>query len=149
MSALLEKSDTVIPTEEDTKLATESSRILASKPRGVPLRVRLEDGQVLVLPKAATRLLSHLLDEMGRGNAVTVIPYHAELTTQEAADFLNVSRPYLIQLLEQKVIPFRKVGSHRRVRFRDLNEYKKRIDAERTSALDELTSQAQELGMGY
>lgn len=78
-----------------------------------------------------------------------LIPIHAELTTQEAADILNVSRPFLIKLIESSEIPCRKVGRHRRIRFEDLMNYKQQIDSARMQALDELASQAQELNMGY
>ena len=101
------------------------------------------------LPVSALRLLVDVLTEIGEGNAVSVIPIHAELTTQDAADVLNVSRPFLVQLLEKGDMPFHKIGTHRRVRYQDVIAYKKRIDAERRKALDELAAQAQELGMGY
>jgi excisionase family DNA binding protein len=76
-------------------------------------------------------------------------PVHTELTTQPAADFLNVSRPYLIGLLEGKKLSSRKVGTHRRVLFKDLVEHKNSVDGKRSEALDELAKQAQDLGLGY
>jgi len=138
-----------VPSERDAQLATESSRILAARSSQEALRVQLEDGQTLTLPYAATRLLRYLLTEMAEGNAVTLIPIHAEMTTQEAADYLNVSRPYMIGLLESGTIPFRKVGTHRRVKFFDVKGYKDEIDKKRLQTLDELARQAQELNMGY
>lgn len=139
----------MVPSEQDAQLATESSRILAARSSQEALSVQLEDGQTLTLPYAATRLLRYLLTEMAEGNAVTLIPIHAEMTTQEAADYLNVSRPHLIGLLESDAIPYRKVGTHRRVKFSDVKRYKDDIDKKRLQVLDELTRQAQELDMGY
>ena len=149
MNMMTAKTDAVVPTEADAVIAEEASRILASLMQGDALRVHLDDGRDLVLPRAAARLLVHLLTEMADGNAVTLIPVHAEMTTQDAADFLNVSRPFLVGLLESGAIPFRKVGTHRRIRFQDVKGYRDRIDAERERTLDELAAQAQELGMGY
>ncbi len=148
MSGLLERPGTVIPSNEDAELAASASRALARASKDI-LHVRLENGEDLALPKAVTRLLSHLLIEMAQGNAVTVIPIHAELTTQQAADFLNVSRPHLISLIEAGQIPHHRVGTHRRVRFSDVCDYKDRFAAARANAMDELAKQAQEQGFGY
>ena len=144
-----------IPSEAEATLSQESSRILAnclqhSSPTQ-KLRIEDENGneKILEIPKSAYQLLIDILQEMALGNAVTLIPVHAELTTQEAADLLNVSRPYLVKLLESKQIPFHKVGRHRRIRFEDLMNYKNQIDSDRMQALDELAAQAQELDMGY
>jgi excisionase family DNA binding protein len=84
---------------------------------------------------------------MGRGNTVTVIPIHAELTTQEAADMLSISRPSLIQMLDEGKIDYRKVGTHRRVRFESLMGYKRKVHAERLAALNELAAYDQEIGI--
>ena len=147
MTKLLERP--VLPSQQDAELANEASRTLSMLKHGDhELRVHL-NGQVLRLPKAAVDLLYHVLTEMAQGNAVTIIPVHAELTTQEAADHLNVSRPYLIRLLEEGKIPFRMVGTHRRVRFSDLETYRSKAEEERQQAMEALAEQAQKLGMGY
>ena len=108
----------------EAKIAQESSRALARVQPDRELRVNLGNGDTVPLPKAAARLLTYLLTEMGEGNAVTLIPIHAELTTQEAADYLRVSRPYLIGLLEKGAVRHHKVGTHRRVVFADLKRFK-------------------------
>ena len=139
----------VSPTDQDSTLARESSRQLVRFAKR-NLRVRIADSnEEVTLPAVAVRLLVDLLSEMAEGNAVTLIPIHAELTTQQAADFLAVSRPFLVKLLEDKQIPFRKVGTHRRVLFRDLMAFKRAIDQKRLETLDELAAQGQELHLGY
>ena len=145
----------VIPTPHDVALAEASSRGLAqhlpARPADVQLRL-VEDGQeteVVTVPAAALTLLLQLLQEMARGHAVTLLPLHTELTTQQAAEVLNVSRPFLVRLLEDGQIPYRKVGTHRRVQLHDVLAYKARTDTDRRTALDELTAEAQRLGLGY
>jgi excisionase family DNA binding protein len=113
------------------------------------LHVRMEDGSELELPRAATAMLVSIMTEMAHGNAVTIYPVHAELTTQEAANLLNVSRPYLSKLLDSGKIPHHKVGTHRRVKFKDLESFRFAFNATRETAMQELARQAQELGMGY
>lgn len=151
------------PTETESRMALESSRRLGPVVADLAAPGAAEDiaAQVVVqikgrpaggpmeIPLAALKLLGVILAEMARGNAVTLTSVHAELTTQEASDLLHVSRPYLIKLLDEGAIPHRKVGRHRRIRFDDLMAYKRRTDAARSEALDELVLQAQELGMGY
>jgi len=90
-----------------------------------------------------------MLQKMQQGTTFSLIPIHNELTTQEAADLLNVSRPYLINLLKEGKIPYRNVGTKRRILAKDIIRYKKAIDKKRYKALEELTKQAQELDMGY
>jgi excisionase family DNA binding protein len=154
MPALIPKNfQTVSPSETDAKLALESSRLLATHKLGKrsSVRIRLDNDQaeVITVPASALRLFLHLLTEMSQGNAVTLIPTHAELTTQQAADLLNVSRPYVVKLLDDGKIPCRTVGKYRRVRFDDLMAYKRKDDEVRAKVLDQLTTEAQELGMGY
>jgi excisionase family DNA binding protein len=144
--------EAVAPSESETELARESGRKLSPYQKN-NLRVQISGqdrpDQAITLPAPAVKLLVRILGEMASGNAVTLIPIHAELTTQQAAQMLGVSRPFLIKLLEQGQLKFRKVGTHRRILFHDLLAYKRSVDAERSKSLDELAKQAQELNMGY
>jgi excisionase family DNA binding protein len=103
----------------------------------------------VVVPREAFDLFLEVLGQMANGSAVTIVPVKAELTTQQAADMLNVSRPYLIELLESGRISFRKVGTHRRIRASDLVAFQQKDDAERKAAMDELTAEAQKHALGY
>jgi excisionase family DNA binding protein len=149
-------SETVTPSDDDSRLAEESSRRLIkylTAKRKKPLRVRIEPDsgpdEAVSIPVSAFRLLNDILTEMAKGNAVTLIPIHAELTTQQAADLLNVSRPFLVEQLEKGIIPHRKVGTHRRIFFKDVMAYKQQMDQNRLKSLEELSAIDQELGLGY
>jgi excisionase family DNA binding protein len=154
MPSLPDTIEPVAPSEKDSALAKESSRQLApllGTKKELTLQV-LKEGtpsEPVLVPMAAVRLLVHILTEMAQGNAVTLMPIHAELSTQEAADLLSVSRPFLVKLLDEGKIPSRKVGTHRRVLFSDLAAYKKQSDKERLKALEDLAADAQEANMGY
>jgi excisionase family DNA binding protein len=152
-NAALRISGPVLPVPEEVAQAQEASRALARFVAETPKeQLSIEDSAHrthVVLPRAAVLLLQGILREMAQGHAVTFIPVHAELTTQQAADLLNVSRPYLVSLLESGVIPYRKIGTRRRVLFEHLMAYKRAEDAKRMQALNELTRQAQELNLGY
>lgn len=140
-----------MPTPEETALALESSRLLsACVRRGESARLRLIDDHTdLTVPVSAVRMLVDILEQMAQGNAVSLVPVQAELTTQQAADLLNVSRPFLVKQLEAGAIPFHKVGRHRRMRFADVMAYRERLERQGTEAADALAAQAQELGLGY
>ena len=147
--------ETTAPTAADARLARESltriDQILEAGASDLRFAIRSDEqtGPEIRLPVSAVRLLKDILAEMAQGHAVTLLPVHSELTTQQASDLLNVSRPYFIGLLEAGHIPFRLVGQHRRVRLDDLLAYKRKDDEIRRRVADELTSDAQELGMGY
>jgi excisionase family DNA binding protein len=152
-SALLNSAEQFTPTAADIAAAQEAGRVLARSASGRPVHVKARDEtgkmQSFILPAAAVRLMADILGHMASGDSVTVIPVHAELTTQEAADLLNVSRPHLVKLLERGELPYHKAGTHRRVRFADLAAYRRKMKERQTAALDALVDDAQDLGLGY
>ena len=137
--------------EEAARAVEELSEFLRAHPTPTA-RVQLcaEDADQetrVVIPAVAFRFFVDVLAELANGNAVTVAPVHAELTTQQAAEILNVSRPYLVKLLDEKQIPYRRVGNRRKVLLVDLLDYKRHDDERRQEILDELTREASALGM--
>lgn len=144
-----------LPLEREVKAALEGQRALtaylATQPETQRIQIFDEKNEAhsVELPTSALRLLVDILAELAAGNAVKVVPVHAELTTQEAADLLNVSRPHLIKLLEIGDLSYHKTGKHRRVRFTDLMDYKNRRDAASEQAMTLLAEQAQALRTGY
>lgn len=151
MSCLARQSEPIFPSEGDAVLAKLSSRVLAPHLADLEgLRIRLEDGAEVVLSPSVLRLLVDMLAHISEGNAVTLIPVHAEMTTQQAADFLNVSRPFFVShVLEEGKVPYRRLGTHRRILFKDLMEYKLKTEAASRQAFRELTQQSQQLNLGY
>ncbi len=139
-----------LPTEETAREAQQAhrglSRLSAAAERHVRLEVDGAEHASVTVPRAAFDLFLEILGQMANGNAVTIVPVHAELTTQQAADLLNVSRPHLVSLLKSAALPFRMVGTHRRVLFADLAAYRQKQDAESRRAVAELSQQSQDLG---
>lgn len=136
-------------TPRETELARESSRLLAACiGKGPTARLRVIDGEdAIEVPVSALRMLVDILANMAAGNSMSLVPIHAELTTQQAADFLNVSRPYLVGLLERGELAHHKVGSHRRVYFRDLMDYRETQSKKSKEGMAELARLSQELGL--
>ena len=141
------------PGDVDAEVAERAARrirdYLASHPDGDLVEVlgEIGDDDALVIPRATAIMFAQILDLLGQGRGVQIMPREAELTTQQAADMLNVSRPYLIGLLESGQIPFRRVGRHRRITFEALMEYKRQDDLERRAAADDLADLSEELGL--
>lgn len=154
MSNVLDRLDN----KEDVELAKAAQRCIVSAldhSRVVNIAVvedgveRLDGAPLLRLPPKVLRLFADLLGTLAQGKAVTIMPKELDVTTQEAAMFLNVSRPYLVRLLDEGKIPHHKVGTHRRIRFEDVVQYKDARRKRSQNALQELVDQAQGLELGY
>jgi len=139
--------------DDEPIAATENERPVLNKIEGVLENVHHvpklvgPDGEEIELPRSVLDVLQQVVYELAHDRAVAVVPVNKELTTQEAANLLNVSRPYLIKLLEQGELPFFKVGSHRRIRLNDLLEYRKRRHEEQERAINEIAQISQEFGL--
>jgi excisionase family DNA binding protein len=107
------------------------------------------DGERIDVPESALEALRVIIEAMADGQSISLVPHDKELTSQEAADILNVSRPHLIKLLDRGELPFHRVGTHRRIRIEDVLAYRDRRDAERDAALDDLARLSEELPGGY
>lgn len=141
------------PGDVDAEIAGRTARrirdYLTSHPDEDPLEIHIEvgNGEVLVIPRAGAAMLAQAFSIIEGGGGVALVPSDAQLTTQQAADMLNVSRPYLISLLESGKIDYTKVGRHRRVAFAALMEYKRHADQRTRAAADELSDAGQEIGL--
>jgi len=143
--------ETIVPSENDTEKATAFSRILARK-TAPESRVTIQcenDVEPIEIPQTVFNVLMKILVIMSQGKPFSLIPMDEELTTQQAADILSVSRPYLNKIIDLGEIPHRKVGRNRRIKYSDLLEYKKQQEEKSKIALQELADEAQELDMGY
>lgn len=142
-----------LPTLDEIDEAKQSCRTLSKYADSDRVKMSIEgcngEADDIVLPGHVMQILLDVLSEMSKGNAITLMPHNQEVSTQEAANILNVSRPFLVKILEENQIPFHKVGAHRRVRLQDVLSYKQSIDEKRASTLDELSELSQSEGMGY
>lgn len=144
-----------LPSAEESALAKLSSQelsaVLAAHGEVQNFNVVNKDGTVhqVAIPASALQLLIEVLTQLGQGNSVNITPVHAELTTQEAADLLNMSRPTLIKLLDAQALPYSRKGNRRKITFVDVMNYKHRQDEQRLASLDELSLLDQEMDMGY
>ena len=142
-----------LPSPVEAQQAQEALRLLSSVkqrgPRSLQVAKSKNENVAVTVPKEAFDLFLEILGHLANGTAVSIVPVHAELTTQQAADMLNVSRPFLVKLLESGAIPHRKVGAHRRVLIADILAHKQSDDDKRKAALDELAAEAQNHDLGY
>ena len=150
MEAILEKPSRLEQQMASNSLATIARAFTKKGPvrDGVTIRIQ-ESSTDIIIPRKALELLQFILSSMAQGKAVSLIPSDTEVTTQQAADMLNVSRPHLVKLLEQGALPFKKVGSHRRILLEDLLAYEAKQARQREHQLQLLADQAQELNLGY
>lgn len=154
MSKPFQRTEPMVPSNKEVSLAEKSSRVLSDylKQTNTPtlqLINKEQENKKIILPTQALQLLVDILEHIKQGNTVSIISIQSELTTQQAADILNVSRPYLIHLLEEGIIPHRKVGTKRRILSEDIIAYKTTITKKRLKALESLSKQAQDLDLGY
>ena len=131
------------PRIDNMAIATDALRALRRRPS----RFTLPDGSIVRLPKATVDGLIELLTATAEGDEATVVRTHPEVTTQQAATVLNVSRPTIVKLVDDGVIPSRKVGSHRRLPLKELLAYREEMIAHRRAVLDQMTADAEELGL--
>jgi excisionase family DNA binding protein len=150
MLALMDQAEPVVADEAEATIAKDAVRKLkAVVDAKQDVRVHVQDGaKVSVpLPARAVELIYRILESMAERVPISVIPHEAELTTQQAADFLNVSRPFLVGLLENDQINYRMVGTHRRIRYGDLLQYEERSKKERRQAIEEMVAESKRLGL--
>ena len=151
MLALLDQAAPIVADEAEAtiaKTAAERLKAVAAAGQDIKVVVSNKPGDIIVpLPARAVSLIYRVLTSMADGIPVSVIPHEAELTTQQAADFLNVSRPFLVKMLEEKKIAYRMVGRHRRIKFAEIVKFEQSSRRERSAAIADMVAEAKELGL--
>lgn len=142
---LLGSNPVAAPESERDTIARVEEYLL--RQRGTMAKLVGPDGETIELPASAYEVLRAAIHQLSLDNAVSIVPVHKQLTTQQAADLLNISRPFLIQLLERGEIPFERVGTHRRLKFGDVMAYRDRRAAEEEAAIDQLAVDGFDLGL--
>jgi len=140
-------SETLVPTDQEQQLARTSSRLLSRG--GIELHVGdpTHQGEFVLLPTRVAQMFTHILVQIAQGKAVTIVPNEAMLTTQDAADFLSVSRPFLIKLLGEHNVLIQKVGNRRKIPFTEVQRLKEILQTDSRAAITELAKLDQELGL--
>lgn len=151
MSAIIQKI-----TKSDQKIALLSVKILAdsedqaTKNKDEVIKFKLQGSdEVVIIPLKALHLLNAILSNMSQGKSIALMRTDAEVSTQQAAEILNVSRPHVIKLVEKGEIPHKKVGSHRRILLQDILKYESNLKTNRRKKLNALAKEAQQLNLGY
>lgn len=129
-------------------LMKNEASLFKGKNKGIHLKIA-DSNQTVEIPFQAFLLLKSVISNMAEGNDVVLLPTTSELTTQQAAELLNVSRPHVVKLLETGKIPFHKAGSHRRIKLKDALAYEAQVKKDREQNLQFLAKEAQELNLGY
>lgn len=141
----LDTNQPLAPSDSDSKFASDALRqLLPALKQDAALQLHPHGGPSISLPPIASTLIVRLLKDLAAGHAVMLIPIHAELTTQQVADLLGVSRPFVIKQLHDRRIPYHMAGSHRRILYADVLKYQNQLAAQRASALDELARDSQQ-----
>ena len=142
-------NEPIVPTEKDVLIARESQRQIGRMKFGRKESVGLEiEGHQISIPVGIARLLIHVLGRMAEGKSIAMIPFENEVSPQEAAEILRVSRPFAAKLFDEGAIPSRRVGTHRRALTSDVLAYREREKKARLRILDELAAEGQRLDMG-
>lgn len=138
-----------IPTKKDRREAKSVLELIQAQSEIKPQLIYRSNGEEKELSPKIIEMLDFILENMSEGKAVSIVPTDQEVTTQMAADMLNVSRPYVVKLLEEGELPYRKVGRHRRIKLRDVQHYDKKMQKIQQESLDELAKLSQEMGLDY